>query len=78
VIEAISEQASLGALADARLAIVAKNVTVSYAEAVVLDNVSFRIPGHCLTAILGPSGCGTLNIKDHVNVVFKKDTDTIH
>jgi phosphate transport system ATP-binding protein len=38
--------------------ITVRDLTVRYADAVGLDNVSLDIPAHRVTALIGPSGCG--------------------
>ncbi len=35
-----------------------KNLSAYYGQFRALDNVSFRIPEHKITALIGPSGCG--------------------
>jgi len=44
-----------------------RNLSVRYAERVVLDNINLEIPRQQITVIMGPSGCGKTTLLKGIN-----------
>ncbi|NIP32461.1 ATP-binding cassette domain-containing protein [Candidatus Saccharibacteria bacterium] len=61
-------------------AIEVKNLTVAYNHEMVLNNLSFQIPGGTITAIIGPNGAGkTTLLRAMLNLIpIKAGTITIN
>ena len=60
-----------------RDAIIFKNVTKKYGDAVVLNNLSFGIPAGKVTTILGFSGAGKSTLMKHILGLVKPTSGTI-
>lgn len=54
-----------------------KNVTFSYGERRILDNVSFRVPEKTTTAIVGPSGGGKTTLCNLIARFWDVDTGAV-
>jgi len=55
-----------------------ENVSYSYGNKLVLDNISVAIPSNSLTTIIGASGAGKTTLVDLIIGLYKPDSGKIH
>lgn len=54
-----------------------KNVTFGYNESAVIKNMSFHIPQHSMTALVGKSGCGKSTVVNLIARFWDTDSGTV-
>mgnify|MGYP000599227611 CR=1 FL=1 len=54
-----------------------KNVTFGYNESAVIKNMSFHIPQHSMTALVGKSGCGKTTLLKVISGLEERDAGEI-
>ena len=57
--------------------LVLSNITKSYGERLVLEDLSMIFPAGSVTCIMGPSGCGKTNLFNLITGTIKADAGTI-
>ena len=55
-----------------------KNISLSYDNSSVIDNISFNVKKGEVVCILGESGCGKTSIINTLNCNFNLETDKDH
>ena len=57
--------------------LVLSNITKSYGERLVLEDLSLSFPAGSVTCIMGPSGCGKTTLFNLITGTIKADAGTI-
>jgi ATP-binding cassette subfamily B protein len=73
----VTERLGAAAISSVRRSVEFRNVTVSYDERTVLDDVSFEIPCGVFSVIVGPSGGGKSTIADLMVRLLDADSGTV-